>query len=67
MRNYFQIAIGQLDTYTLMQIAQYITTIANGGYGMKPQLVKEIREPTKNGDEPGNVIDEINPLCEYEC
>lgn len=59
---YFQIAIGQLDTYTPMQIAQYITTIANGGYRMKPQLVKEIREPNKNGNEPGNVIDEIEPV-----
>ncbi|WP_066307172.1 penicillin-binding protein 2 [Bacillus sp. FJAT-29814] len=59
---YFQIAIGQLDTYTPLQIAQYITTIANGGYRMKPQLVKEIREPNKNGNEPGNVIDEIEPV-----
>ncbi|MDN3018942.1 penicillin-binding protein 2 [Paenibacillus sp. BSR1-1] len=59
---YFQIAIGQLDTYTPMQIAQYITTIANGGYRMKPQLVKEIREPNKNGTEPGSVIDEIEPM-----
>ncbi|MFD0051442.1 penicillin-binding transpeptidase domain-containing protein [Actinomycetes bacterium NPDC127524] len=45
-----------------MQIAQYITTIANGGYRMKPQLVKQIREPNKNGNEPGNVIDEIEPM-----
>ncbi|PLR99061.1 peptidoglycan D,D-transpeptidase FtsI family protein [Bacillus sp. T33-2] len=59
---YFQIAIGQLDTYTPMQIAQYITTIANGGYRMKPQLVKEIRETNKNGNEPGNLIDEIEPV-----
>ncbi|WP_423799993.1 peptidoglycan D,D-transpeptidase FtsI family protein [Neobacillus sp. SAB-20_R2A] len=59
---YFQIAIGQLDTYTPLQIAQYITTIANGGYRMKPQLVKEIREPNMNGDEPGSVIDEIEPV-----
>ncbi|GHI00077.1 penicillin-binding protein [Neobacillus kokaensis] len=59
---YFQIAIGQLDTYTPMQIAQYITTIANGGFRMKPQLVKEIREPNMNGNEPGNVIDEIEPV-----
>jgi hypothetical protein len=27
-----------------------------------PQLVKEIREPNKNGDEPGNDIDEIEPM-----
>lgn len=61
---YFQIAIGQLDTYTPMQIAQYITTIANGGYRMKPQLVKEIREPNVDGNEPGNVIDEIEPVVQ---
>ncbi|KGM45105.1 penicillin-binding protein 2 [Neobacillus niacini] len=59
---YFQIAIGQLDTYTPMQITQYITTIANGGYRMKPQLVKEIRETNPNGNEPGSVIDEIEPV-----
>ncbi|MEC3606006.1 penicillin-binding protein 2 [Bacillus glycinifermentans] len=38
-------AIGQYDTYTPLQLAQYVSTIANGGYRMKPQIVKEIREP----------------------
>lgn len=38
-------SIGQYDTYTPLQLAQYVSTIANGGYRMKPQLVKEIREP----------------------
>jgi penicillin-binding protein A len=37
--------IGQYDTYTTMQLAQYISTIANDGYRAKLQLVKEIREP----------------------
>ncbi|MFC4801237.1 peptidoglycan D,D-transpeptidase FtsI family protein [Neobacillus sp. GCM10023253] len=59
---YFQIAIGQLDTYTPLQIAQYMTTIANGGYRMKPQLVKEIREPNMEGNEPGRLINEIEPV-----
>lgn len=59
---YFQIAIGQLDTYTPMQIAQYITTIANGGYRMKPQLVKEIRESTNTDSGLGKVVDEIEPV-----
>ncbi|TGW14414.1 penicillin-binding protein, partial [bacterium NHP-B] len=36
-------SIGQYDTYTPLQLAQYVSTIANGGYRMKPQLVKEIR------------------------
>ena len=34
-------AIGQYDTYTPLQLAQYISTIANGGYRMKPQIVQE--------------------------
>lgn len=59
---YFQIAIGQLDTYTPMQIAQYISTIANGGYRMKPQLVKEIREANPNGDSISQVIERMDPV-----
>ena len=39
-------SIGQYDTYTPLQLAQYISTIANGGYRMKPQIVQEIREQT---------------------
>ena len=44
------IAIGQYDTYSTMQVAQYVSTIANGGYRVQPHIVKEIREPhrTKN-------------------
>ncbi|MCD7033093.1 penicillin-binding protein 2 [Metabacillus sp. GX 13764] len=38
-------AIGQFDTYTPLQMAQYVSTIGNGGNRMKPQLVKEIRYP----------------------
>ncbi|MGV2448496.1 UNVERIFIED_CONTAM: penicillin-binding protein, partial [Bacillus sp. ATCC 13368] len=30
--------IGQYDTYTPLQLVQYISTIANGGYRMKPHL-----------------------------
>ncbi|TKC19139.1 peptidoglycan D,D-transpeptidase FtsI family protein [Robertmurraya kyonggiensis] len=59
---YFQIAIGQLDTYTPMQIAQYISTIANDGYRMKPHLVKEIREQNNNGEPLGNVIERLDPV-----
>ncbi len=40
-------SIGQFDTYTPLQLAQYVSTIANGGYRMQPQIVKEIREPAK--------------------
>ncbi|MEW4284084.1 peptidoglycan D,D-transpeptidase FtsI family protein [Priestia koreensis] len=54
-------AIGQYDTYTPLEMAQYISTIANGGYRMKPQIVKEIREPTINTNEPSNVLYHAEP------
>lgn len=38
-------AIGQYDTFTTLQLAQYVSTIANGGYRIKPHLAKEIRLP----------------------
>lgn len=40
-------SIGQYDTYTPIQLNQYINTIANGGNRMKPYLLKSIYEPTK--------------------
>lgn len=42
-------AIGQYDTYTPIQLNQYINTIANGGNRMKPYLLKSVYEPTKDG------------------
>lgn len=50
-------SIGQFDTFTPLQLAQYVSTIANGGYRMQPQIVKEIREP---GDKDGA----IGPLAQ---
>ncbi|MGV7011052.1 peptidoglycan D,D-transpeptidase FtsI family protein [Bacillus velezensis] len=52
-------AIGQYDTYTPLQMAQYVSTIANGGYRMKPQVVKEVRKPSKKGI--GAVVESVNP------
>lgn len=55
------LAIGQYDTYSAMQLAQYVSTIANGGYRMKPHVVKEIREPVGESDELGQVVYENRP------
>jgi cell division protein FtsI/penicillin-binding protein 2 len=44
---YLDLSIGQYDNYTTLQLAQYVSTIANGGYRMKPQLVREIRNPSQ--------------------
>lgn len=42
-------AIGQYDTYTPIQLSQYINTIANGGYRVQPHLLKAVYNPTKDG------------------
>ncbi|WP_254786640.1 peptidoglycan D,D-transpeptidase FtsI family protein [Cytobacillus oceanisediminis] len=53
-------AIGQYDTYTPLQLVQYVSTIANGGYRIQPHLVKEIREPSNDGTL-GPVFQEVKP------
>ncbi len=55
------LAIGQYDTYTVMQLAQYVSTIANGGYRIQPHIVKEIREPVLENNQMGPIIQEIEP------
>ncbi len=55
------LAIGQYDTYTTLQLAQYISTIANDGYRMKPQFVKEIREPVPKRGHLGPVVESKEP------
>ena len=44
-------AIGQYDTYTPIQLSQYINTIANGGSRLKPYLLKEVYAPSANKEE----------------
>jgi cell division protein FtsI/penicillin-binding protein 2 len=52
--NLMDLGIGQYDTYTTLQLAQYVSTIANGGYRVQPKLVKEIRNASMD-DELGSV------------
>ncbi|MBS4209108.1 penicillin-binding protein 2 [Bacillus sp. FJAT-50079] len=59
--NALHFSIGQYDTYTPLQLAQYVSTIANGGYRMQPQIVKEIREPGDGNGEPGAIVREMKP------
>ncbi|WP_311774172.1 peptidoglycan D,D-transpeptidase FtsI family protein [Listeria booriae] len=54
-------SIGQYDSYTPLQLAQYGATIANGGYRVQPTMLKEIRDPSTNGDTVGKVATEIEP------
>lgn len=51
-------AIGQYDTYTPLQLAQYVSTVANGGYRIAPKVLKEIREPSADGEIFGPLIQE---------
>src|SRR5699024_10044375 len=48
-------SIGQYDTYTPLQLAQYVSTIANDGYRTRPHFVKEIRDPIQSLTELGPV------------
>ncbi|KON87040.1 penicillin-binding protein [Sporosarcina globispora] len=55
------LSIGQYDTYSNMQLAQYVSVIANGGNRMEPHVVKEIREPLMENNELGPIVQEIEP------
>ena len=48
-------SIGQYDTYTPIQLSQYINTIANGGKRLKPYLLKEVYKASDNGDKFGSL------------
>ena len=52
------LSIGQFDTYTTLQLAQYVSTIANGGYRIAPKVLKEMREPSEDGEILGPLIQE---------
>lgn len=52
---YLNYVIGQYDTYTTMQLSEYISTIANKGTRMRPHLLKEVYK-SDNNDELGTLI-----------
>ncbi|MCY8797827.1 peptidoglycan D,D-transpeptidase FtsI family protein [Bacillus inaquosorum] len=54
------LAIGQYDTYTPLQMAQYISVIANGGYRVQPRIVTSIHEPGSK-DQLGKAIEHRKP------
>jgi cell division protein FtsI/penicillin-binding protein 2 len=43
------LSFGNYDAYTTIQVAQYMATIANGGYRMQPHVLQSIRSKGKNG------------------
>lgn len=58
--NLMDLAIGQYDTYTTIQLAQYVSTIANDGYRVRPHFLKEVRSSVPNETEIGPVYDSVS-------
>ncbi|MGY3480830.1 MULTISPECIES: peptidoglycan D,D-transpeptidase FtsI family protein [Staphylococcus] len=56
--NYLDLAIGQYDTYSPLQLSQYASTIANDGYRIQPHIGLEIRKAT-NKDSLGPVKQKV--------
>ncbi|WP_214307862.1 peptidoglycan D,D-transpeptidase FtsI family protein [Staphylococcus pseudoxylosus] len=56
--NFLDLAIGQYDTYTPLQLAQYVSTIGNNGYRVQPHIGLEIRQAT-NKDTLGPVKEKV--------
>ncbi len=46
--NLLDFAMGQYETYTPIQLAQYIATIANGGERLAPHLLKEVHKASES-------------------
>jgi len=44
------LVMGQYDTYTPIQLSQYISTLANGGNRLKPHLLKEVYKSTDTNE-----------------
>lgn len=43
------LSFGNYDSYTTLQLAQYISTIANGGYRLQPHVLESIHESGTDG------------------
>ena len=44
------LSYGNYDAYTPIQLVQYVSTIANGGYRMQPYLVQSVGQTTAQGN-----------------
>lgn len=59
--NLMDLAIGQFDTYTPLQLAQYVSTIANDGQRMQPHFLKEVRKPNESSFEDSELLETFTP------
>lgn len=58
---YLNYVIGQYDTYTTMQLSEYISTVANHGVRVYPHFLKEVRN-SDNKDGIGSVYYTYEPI-----
>jgi len=58
--NALDLSFGNYDAYTVMQVAQYMSTIANGGTRIAPHVVQSIRG-TKSDGTLGAVKSNVSP------
>ena len=58
--NLLDFVMGQYETYTPIQLSQYISTIANGGNRIAPHLLKEVHSSSDN-DSIGPLEFEVSP------
>lgn len=56
-----QFAIGQYDTYTPLEMVQYISSIANGGYRMQPHLLQAVHAPGADPNQLGPTVYSFKP------
>ena len=54
------LSFGNYDSYTTLQLAQYVSTIANGGYRLQPHILQAIRTSRANG-KLGRTVYEFQP------
>ncbi len=52
--------MGQYETYTPIQLSQYVSTMANGGNRMQPHLLKEVHQSTE-GEALGDLMYQFEP------
>ena len=64
--NILDYVIGQYDNYTTIMLSQYINTIANGGYKMKPRLVTKAYESGTTNVIYENEVEVLNILDNKE-
>lgn len=58
--NLLDFVMGQYETYTPMQLSQYISTIANGGRRIAPHLLKDVHS-SSDTDDIGSYIASYQP------